>query len=176
MRKIESLASSRFLPIVGEAKGRVLAEEVRKARPKRALEIGTLIGYSAIVIARELPPQSTLTTIEVHSEEAKQAEENLKKAGLGGVVRVVVGDALHVIPTLEGEFDFAFLDAAKDEYLGYLELLEDRMPPGSVVVADNAGIFADEIADYLEHVRSGGRWKSRFVRVGGDGMEISRRL
>jgi predicted O-methyltransferase YrrM len=176
LKEIEGLTKDRFLPIVGRAKGMVLAKAVRDTKPRIAIEIGTLIGYSAILIARELMPEAKLVTIEIHSDEAIQARENLRRAGLLSKVEVMVGDAMKLLVDLKGPFEFAFLDANKSEYLGYLRLLEGKMTPGAVVVADNAGIFADSMVDYLEYVRSSERWKSRFIRVGRDGMEISVKL
>ncbi len=176
LREIEGEAKASFLPIVGPVKGRILAEEVRKAKPMLALEVGTLTGYSGILIARELPEDGRLITLEIHPDEARRAEENFSRAGVGDRVEVRVGDAREVIPTLGGVFDFLFIDAAKEEYIEYLRLAEPRMRPGTVVVADNAGIFSDQMKDYLDYVRSGGVYRSRYVQVGGDGMEISIRL
>lgn len=174
--QIEKLSEKHFLPIVGPAKGEVLAEEVRKAMPKRVVEVGTLIGYSAVLIGRELDADAELVSMEVHADEAELAKQNIKRAGLPVKVSVLVGDAKNVIPTLDGMFDFAFIDAEKDEYFEYLKLLEDKLRVGAVVVADNAGIFADQMRDYLDYVRSSGRFRSHFVRVGGDGLEISVKL
>jgi len=81
-----------------------------------------------------------------------------------------------VIPKLKGPFDLVFIDADKSEYLDYLRLVEDKLHKGSVVVADNAGIFADQMQDYLDYVRSSQRYKSKFVRIGRDGLEISVKL
>ena len=77
---------------------------------------------------------------------------------------------------MEGNFDFAFIDAEKNEYFQYLKLVEDRLLKGSVVFADNAGVFADQMGDYLEYVRKSGKYNSRYIQVGGDGVEISIKL
>lgn len=170
---IEKMSETQFLPIVGPRKGKILAETVREMKPKHVLEVGTLIGYSAILIGRELDPDACLTTVEIHAHEAKVAEENIQKAGLRAKVDVVVGDALRVMPKLEGEFDLVFIDADKTEYFQYLKMVEDKLHKGSVIVADNAGIFADQMKDYLDYVRSSGRYQSKYVQVGEDGLEIS---
>ena len=81
-----------------------------------------------------------------------------------------------MIPTLEGQFDFAFIDAEKNEYFQYLKLVEDKMQKGAVVFADNAGIFADQMGDYLDYVRNSGKYRSRYIQVGEDGVEISIKL
>jgi predicted O-methyltransferase YrrM len=176
LRKIEKRAHNEFLPIVGPEKGQILAEEIRKAKPKRVLEVGTLIGYSAILMGKELDKNAQMITIEIHDEEAKTAEENIRKAKIPPKVEVITGDAIQVIPKLESDFDFAFIDAEKTEYLDYLRLVEDKLRKGTVIVADNAGIFAKQMRDYLEHVRTSGKYSSKYVQVGVDGLEISVKL
>jgi predicted O-methyltransferase YrrM len=173
LREIEKRAHNEFLPIVGPEKGRVLAEEIRKAKPKRVLEVGTLIGYSAILMGKELGKEAQIITIEIHAEEAKAAEENIRNAEIPPKVEVITGDAIQVIPQLKGFFDFAFIDAEKTEYLDYLRLVEDKLHKGAVVVADNAGIFAKQMANYLDYVRASGKYSSKYVPVGVDGLEIT---
>ena len=174
--EIEKRANSEFLPIVGPEKGLVIAEEIRKAKPKRVLEVGTLIGYSAIVMGKELDKNAQIVTIEIHAEEAKTAEENIRKAGILSKVEVVTGDAIQVIPKLKGFFDFVFLDAEKTEYLDYLRLAEDKLRKGAVIVADNAGIFAKQMANYLDYVRTSGKYSSKYVPVGVDALEVTVKL
>jgi caffeoyl-CoA O-methyltransferase len=176
LREIERMTRRKFLPIVGPRKGRILAEVVREIKPKRVLEIGTLIGYSAVLIAKELEGKAHLITIEIDSDEAETARENIKKAKVRPTIDVIVGDAIDVIPTLTGKFDMVFVDADKTEYLAYLRLAEDKLHKGSVVVADNAGIFADEMKDYLDHVRFSGKYSSKYIAVGHDGLEVSVKL
>ena len=176
LKEIERLTEDEFLPIIGPYKGKVLVEAFRKVKPKHVLEVGTLIGYSAILIGKELNEEATITTIEIHANEAQAAKENIERAGILPRVDVIVGDALKVIPTLKECFDAIFIDAEKTEYLQYLKLTEGKLHEGTVIVADNAGIFADQMQDYLDYVRNSGRYKSRFVQVGEDGVEISIKL
>jgi predicted O-methyltransferase YrrM len=133
------------IPVVGRAKGRVLRRLLNRHRPTRAIELGSLLGYSAILI----------------------------EAGLGRRVKVIAGDALRVIPLLPGRFDFAFIDAEKADYLDYLRQLEPKLVPGAVVVADNTGIARREVAPYLEYVRDGNRYDSRAYEFDDDAMEVS---
>jgi predicted O-methyltransferase YrrM len=176
LREIEGMTKRRFLPIVGPEKGKVLEEVIRDIKPKRVLEVGTLIGYSAVLMGKELENDAHLTTIEIHADEAELARENIKKAQISATVDVIVGDAIKVLPKLSGKFDMVFIDAEKSEYLAYLRLVEKRLHEGSVVVADNAGIFADEMKDYLDYVRSSGKYSSRYVPFDEDGVEVSIRL
>jgi predicted O-methyltransferase YrrM len=162
------------IPVVGRAKGRVIRRLIERHRPTHAIEIGSLLGYSAILIAGALPPRGRLTCVESNAYLANFVKSNAEVAGLGRRVRVVVGDALRVIPLLSGRFDFVLVDAAKEDYLDYLRQLEPKLVSGAVVVADNTGVFRRDVAPYLEHVRdASGRWESREYDFGDDAMEVS---
>lgn len=176
LNEIEGMAERKFLPIVGSEKGKVLEKTLLEAEPKRVLEIGTLVGYSAILMGKELGSEAHLITIENDDDEARIARRNVERAKIRPTVKVIVGDAREVIPKLQGEFDLVFVDAKKTEYLEYLQLVETKLHKGSTIVADNAGIFADEMSDYLEYVRSSGKYSSKFVPVGEDGLEVSVKL
>ena len=176
LKEIEKMTEHEFLPIIGPRKGKVLIKVVRDIKPKRILEVGTLIGYSAVLMGKELDSDAHMITIEIHANEAKIAEENIKKAAISPKIEVIVGDAIKVIPKLKGPFDLVFIDAEKTEYIDYLRLVEDKLHQGSVVVADNAGIFSDQMKDYLDYVRNSGNYKSRYVPAGEDGVEISVKL
>jgi predicted O-methyltransferase YrrM len=161
------------IPPVGRAKGRLLRRLLDRHRPTRAIELGSLLGYSAILIAGSLPPRGRLTCIEANPFLASLVRANVAEAGLDRRVRVVVSDALRAIPLLPGRFDFAFIDAEKADYLDYLRQLEPKLVPGAVVVADNTGIARREVAPYLEYVRTGGRYDSRSYDFDDDAMEVS---
>lgn len=173
LKRIEEMARSKYLPIIGPKKGRILAELVRKFKPKRILEIGTLIGYSTIIMGKELDENAEIITIEIEEEEAKIAKENIKQAEIRPMVKVIIGDALEVIPKLEGKFDMVFIDADKEEYYNYLKLVESKLHMGSVVIADNAGIYSYSMRKYLQYVRKSGKYRSKFIPVDWDGIEVS---
>jgi predicted O-methyltransferase YrrM len=174
--QIENASAKDFLPIIGPYKGKLLTEEVRKAKPLHVLEVGALIGYSAILIGKELDKKAEIVSIEIHSDEAELAGQNIVRANIAPKVKIITGDALQVIPNLMGQFDFAFIDAEKSEYFQYLKLAEGKLRRGAVVFADNAGAFADQMGDYLDYVRNSGKYRSRYVQVGKDGVEISVKL
>lgn len=159
--------------IVGRKRGQILVRLAREFHPKRILEIGTNIGYSTILMGKELPERSHITTIEINPNFAKRAKENIQRAALQPTVEVLEGDALEILPKLNGEYDLVFIDAVKSQYFAYLQALEPRLFRGSIVVADNVGRYADEMKDYLEHVRESGAYTSRFILVGNDGVELS---
>ncbi len=176
LKKIEAISEKEFLPIIGLDKGQVLIKVIHKTKPKRILEIGTFIGYSTIMMAKELDANACLTTIEIHADKAKLACENIEKADIRPKIDVIVGDALEVIPKLIGTFDMVFIDAAKEEYFDYLKLVEKKVHKGSVIVADNVGIFADQMKEYLDYVRSSGKYTSEHTPFGEDGVEVSVKL
>ena len=183
LRTIERLAPEEGLPIIGPTKGAILDELVRKHRPTAALEIGTLVGYSAIRIARLLPTGGRLTCVELDPKLASAARWNLERAGLAGRVRVIVGDAREVLTELRDPVDFVLVDANKHQYIDYIRAFEPLLRAGSVVVADNVKVFADQVADYLAYVRNSGAYASSTVeaplnsdRSVTDAMEISIRL
>ena len=162
------------IPNVGRAKGRVIRRLIDRHRPTRAIEIGSLLGYSAILIAGSLPPRGRLTCVESNPYLAKFVKSNAEAAGLGSRVKVVVGDALRVIPLLPGRFDFVLIDAAKEDYLDYLRQLEPKLTGGAVVIADNTGVFRKDVGEYLAYVRDpAGRWQSREYDFDDDTMEVS---
>jgi predicted O-methyltransferase YrrM len=161
------------IPVIGRAKGRVIRRLVERHRPKHAVEVGSLLGYSAILIAGSLPPGGRLTCVERDPYLARFVRENAAEAGLGRRVRVVAGEALRVLPLLSGRFDFVLLDAEKEDYLDYLRQLEGKLRPGAVVVADNTGIYRRDVAPYLDYVRQGGRFTSREYVFDDDAMEVS---
>jgi predicted O-methyltransferase YrrM len=162
------------IPNVGRTKGRVIRSLIERHRPTRALEIGSLLGYSAILIAGALPPGGRLVCLEASDYLAKFVKANAEAAGLGRRVRVVVGDALRAIPLLSGRFDFVLLDARKEDYLDYLRQLEPKLTADAVVIADNTGVFRRDVAPYLDYVRDpAGPWQSREHDFGDDAMEVS---
>ena len=124
---------------VSATQGKLLTLLTRAAGAQRALEIGTLGGYSAIRIARGLAAGGRLVTLEYDPHHADVARRNLARAGLTGVVDVRVGAALDTLPTLAGEqpFDLVFIDADKVSYPHYLEWAIRLTRPGSLIIADN---------------------------------------
>lgn len=176
LRDIEKVANERgssLLPIIGVEKGNVLGEVVKKYQPKLILEIGTLVGYSAILMARHL--KGKIISIDISSGNHEAAKANIERAGLSNKVELIVGDALEVIPTLGGPFDMVFIDARKEDYLKYLETAEPLMTENAIVVADNVVKFKTGMKDFLEYVRNSGVYKSELHDFGFDGVEVSRR-
>jgi predicted O-methyltransferase YrrM len=173
LRLMDRATAHWHFPVIGREKGRLLVRLIARRRPRRALEVGSLFGYSAILIAGHLPAGGRLTCVEANPYLAQFVEANVREAALGGVVAVAVGDARMVLPRLRGPFEFVLIDAAKDQYLDYLTALEPKLAPGAVVVADNTKIFRRAVRPYLAHVRQSGQYQSQEHDFGDDAMEVS---
>jgi predicted O-methyltransferase YrrM len=180
LREIEEMGKRSFIPSIGPVKGKILAEIVKKHKPRKILEVGALYGYSAILIAKNSPAKAEITSVEKNPEHARITEQNVERARLESQIKVIQGDAIEVLPKLPGPFDLVFLDAEKTQYLDYLKAVEDKLPQGCVIVADNVGVFADQVQNYLRYVRNTGRYRSRtvdtmleFSDTTKDAMEIS---
>ena len=163
------------IPVVGRAKGRLIRRLIERHECTRGIEIGSLLGYSAILIAGAMPPRGRLVCVETNEFLGWMTQANAREAGLGAKVKVVTGDAVRVLPLVPGRFDFAFIDAAKPDYLDYLRQLEPKLVAGAVIVADNTGAsFKRDVKPYLDYVRDpAGRYASREYDFDDDAMEVS---
>lgn len=132
---------------VSATQGKLLLLLAKLSGARRILELGTLAGYSAIWLARALPPGGKLVTLEADPRHASVAKANLERAGLSLVAEVRVGRALMTLPRLDGPFDLVFIDADKEGYPEYLTWALKLTRRGSLIVADNVvrgGAVADE--------------------------------
>jgi predicted O-methyltransferase YrrM len=152
---VETECRRREIPMIGPQKAAFLVKLIREARPERVLEIGTAIGYSGLWIAHTLEELDTgrLVTIEQDAGRAAEAVRAFRRAGLEQRVTQLVGDARELVKTVEGPVDFLFLDGGFANYHPCFLGVRPRLRAGALLVADNAGIGADEMADYLAHVR-----------------------
>ncbi|HEY0077937.1 MAG TPA: O-methyltransferase [Pyrinomonadaceae bacterium] len=148
LAEMEEYAAEHGVPIADREVALFLEITARATGARRILEIGMAIGYSVVHLARALPEDGLLVTIEPSEEMIARSEQYLGRAGLRERVRIERGTALEVMPRLEETFDMVFLDALKEEYADYLELALPRLRVGGVVVADNllwGGQVAGEI-------------------------------
>jgi predicted O-methyltransferase YrrM len=167
LKALVKMAEKEFVPSIGPIKGKIIAKIIKKYKPRNILEIGTLYGYSAILMASMLSSSNgRVVTIEINKLVAEAAIRNIEDAGLSDKIMVVIGNALNVIPKLDQRFQLMFLDAAKNEYLGYLRLAEKKcLGKGAVVVADNVKVSKNEMLDYLEYVKYSGLYKSETIET-----------
>ncbi len=150
---------------------------IEATHARRGIEIGVFRGYGAINMGMGFERTGgRLCSIEAGSERAAEARRNIRRARLDQTVTVVEGDALRVIPTLKGKFDFVFIDAEKRDYLKYLKAVEPKLRKGAVVVADNVIVYAREMRYFLKYIRTSPRYETVTLRASmekGDGMTVS---
>ena len=157
------LESGQFLMNVGPEKGEILRDQLLKSKPNNVIELGTFIGYSAVLISSTIGEKSKLTSIDSDSHSIEIAKELINFAGLDDKVNFMHGNAEEIIPELNFNADFVFIDHAKKKYLSDLKLLETEeiILKNCTVFADNVGIFKDEMAEYFDHVRNSGKYQSQ---------------
>jgi predicted O-methyltransferase YrrM len=167
LRRLEKMAEKQFIPSIGPIKGKIITGIIQKYKPRNILEIGTLYGYSAILMADILKgADEKVVTIEIDKSIADIARKNIADASLLDKIDVIVGNALDEIPGLNSKFDLLFLDAAKNEYLKYLELAQKNdLKRGTIVVADNVELSKNEMQDYLEYVRNSTKYESKTIET-----------
>jgi predicted O-methyltransferase YrrM len=140
LKSVVAQAKERNLPLIqiSPENGKFLHFLAKSVKAKRALEIGTLNGYSAIWVARALPKDGKLTTLELEPEHAKAARENFKKAGLSKKIKLIEGNAIESLKGLKKKkFDFAFIDADKVSYPAYFDAVIKLMKKGGIIAVDN---------------------------------------
>jgi predicted O-methyltransferase YrrM len=156
---------------------RILVESMRA---KRGVEVGSANGFGAINMGIGFERTAGhLYTLEIDPQMVKECRENLKKVGLENTVTCIEGDALKTLPTLEGEFDFVFIDAVKRDYFKYLKLIEPKLKPGAVIVADNVIRSANAMKDFLDYIQNSPDYDTVIIRASmekQDGMSISYKI
>lgn len=167
--------------------GRLLQVLIVSAGIRKILEIGTLFGYSSIWMARALPSDGSITSLEVSEKHANLARLNLDAAGVGDKVEIRVGEALSLLPKLEGTtYDLVFIDADKAGYLDYLDWAVRLAHNGTIIVADNTwrhgGVLTDThdegnrvMADFNRHIAENEGLVSCVIptRGGGDATTVA---
>lgn len=134
----------------GPLQGKLLELISRMVKPEKILEIGTFTGYSTLCLVIGLTQGGKLHTIEVNPEMAEFAARFFKKGGVEKKIVQHIGDAMNVIPTLDEEFDIVFIDADKENYPDYYELVFDKLKPGGYIIVDNVLWSGKVLADRSE--------------------------
>ena len=142
--------------MLGPEKAQFLTTLVEKARPSLIVECGTAIGYSGLWMLEKLKAsdKGRLITVEIEPDRALDAQSHFNRAGFGDLVDSRVGDAIEVLQPIGDPVDFLLLDNNFSNYFPCFQAIEPRLVNGATIVADNVGIGADSMADYLEHIRS----------------------
>ncbi len=131
------LRTSHGRQICGPSVGALLRHLVLLLQPRRVLEIGTFSGYSAIWMAGALPEGGRLDTIEINDEMEALIREGFDRAGVADRIRLVIGDALDILPMIDETYDLVYIDGNKREYIAYYQSVIDLVRPGGYIVADN---------------------------------------
>lgn len=159
---------------VSEEDGRFLRVLIASTGATRVLEIGAASGYSAIWMGMGLKETGgKLVTIEYDPARAREAQENVRRAGLERVVEVIHGDAFKVIPSLPGNFDLVFLDAWKPDYRKFFDLVFPRVTPGGIFLAHNAINKKSEMPDFLEIIHTHPQAVTSIVSPGFEGISMT---
>ena len=131
------LRTSHGRMVAGPEVGALLNLLVRELRPRRVLELGTFTGYSTLWMASALPEGGRLDTLEINDELEDLIREAFRRAGVADRVRLVIGDALDVLPMVDETYDLVYIDANKRDYVAYYQEVINLVRPGGLIVADN---------------------------------------
>jgi caffeoyl-CoA O-methyltransferase len=121
----------------GQMQGRILSMFSKMINPQSILEVGTFTGYSAVCLAEGLSENGKLCTIDINEELEERVSGYFEGAGISKKVDYRIGNALDIIPVLNGPFDLIFIDADKENYQNYFDLIIDKTKPGGIIIADN---------------------------------------
>jgi caffeoyl-CoA O-methyltransferase len=134
----------------GHVQGKVLEMLSSMLRPDRILEIGTFTGFSGICLAKGLKEGGQLHTIELRAEDAATANSYFERSGLSDMIKLHIGNALEIIPSLKETWDFVFIDADKVNYINYYELTLPRVRKGGWLLADNVLFHGEVLEDQVK--------------------------
>ena len=190
LEEIEKEARKDGVPIIRKEMESFLRVMLSRKKPMRILELGTAVGYSAILMSEYIDEKGQIITIENYDKRIPLAKENIKKAGRENVIKLLEGDAMEIMPTLESnQFDFVFMDAAKAQYIHFLPEVLRLMKKDGVLITDNVLQEGDLIQskyvvrrrdrtihkrmrEYLEVVKNHPQLETSIVPIG-DGITMS---
>ena len=192
LTELRKKAEEDRVPIIRKEMESFIRVLFKLKEPKNILELGSAIGYSAILMSECISSDGKITTIENYDKRIIEAKENFKKVGKEDVITLLEGDALEIISKLDGEYDFIFMDAAKAQYINYLPHLIRLMPKGAILLTDNVlqdgdlfesryGIIRrnrtihTRMREYLEAVKNSDELETSIVQIG-DGITLSVKL
>ena len=156
LQEVDQRCQEQHIPMLGHEKAEFLANLVQKAGPNLIVECGTAIGYSGLwmVGALKSAGKGRLMTVEIDTGRAYEAQENFRHANVQDLIDSRIGDATEVLKTIDQPVNFLLLDNNYSNYFPCFRAIESQLTDGATVVADNVGIGAAGMADYLSHVRS----------------------
>ena len=137
LEQIEGEALGANVPIIRKEMQSFLKVLLMILKPMNVLEVGTAVGFSAVLMSECMPANGRVTTIENYEKRIPVARENFRRAGKEDVITLLAGDAMEILPTLAGEYDFIFMDAAKGQYVHFLPQVQRLLRSGGVLLSDN---------------------------------------
>ena len=149
--KIKQKAIENHIPIIMDETLEVIAEYLKESKPKKILEIGTAVGYSAICFSKYLAENGRIDTIERDEERIIEAKRNIKEMKLEDVIHIYEGDAVEILPTLNEKYDMVFIDAAKGKYPFFLAQALRLLNDDGIIFADNILYKGYVMSDYNKH-------------------------
>lgn len=152
LRDLEKICLDAYVPVIRKPTQRLLSFEMRHLKPKRILEVGTALGFSAILMAKTNPADCRIDTIESFDERIPKAAKHFEEAGVSGQIHLLHGDAGDLLQDLIGQgktYDFIFLDAAKGQYPVWLPLLKKLLDPAGLLMTDNILMEGDIIEPHF---------------------------
>ena len=188
LQEMEDYAEEHNIPIINKVSSQILIDVIKEKRPQRVLEIGTAIGYSALLMVNHMPADGKIVTIEQDANRIDTAYDFSTRAGRIEQMELLDGDASEILLQLDGKFDLVFIDAAKGQYLDYLQKIMGKLSENAVVIADNVlfrGMVLSEepplkryrtivkrLREYLDFVNHDPRFDTT-IHHEGDGVAIS---
>ena len=151
LEKIKEKALDDHIPIIMDDTLEVIKKHLAKNPPKKILEIGTAVGYSAICFTELLAEDGMIDTIEREADRVVEAKENLKKAEVENQIKIYEGDAVEILPTLNEKYDAVFIDAAKGKYPFFLKEALRLINKNGIIFADNILYKGYVMSDYNKH-------------------------
>jgi caffeoyl-CoA O-methyltransferase len=156
LMEVDKSCRDRRIPMLGPEKAKFLVDLIQQVKPNLIVECGTAIGYSGLWIASQLKKlkKGRLITVEIDSQRAQEARQNFERAGVSDLIDSQIGDASKILSDLKEPVDFLFLDNSFANYFPTFKAIMLKLVDGATILADNVGIGAASMADYLEFVRS----------------------
>lgn len=151
IEQIKEKAIYEHIPIIMDDTLNEVGKILEKTQPKKILEIGTAVGYSAIRFSKYLHKDGCIDTIERDVERVKEAKQNIKDLNLEGKIHILEGDALEILPNLKGPYDVVFIDAAKGKYPIFLSESLRILAEHGIIIADNILYKGYVMSDYNKH-------------------------
>ena len=151
LTEIKKIALENHIPIIMDETLQEIEKKIAQNKLTKILEIGTAVGYSAICFSKFLREQGSIDTIERDEQRAKEAKENIKAMNLEDKIHLYVGDAVDILPTLNGKYDMIFIDAAKGKYPFFLKEALRMLAPSGTIFADNVLYKGYVMSDYNKH-------------------------